>query len=393
MYQTVQEKHESKTKYDNGNDYVLPSRQRRDVINSQPVKQLAAAPLLDGDMRIFYRSNNSSAPQSQYNVVQLVISTAQQDFINRIKTAKDLGNEVTINVPGNSNIVECRITHKNYMAVSATKAMALLQRKIYNLFVASELAKQENQNDKVLVHYFVDYKKASESEHIKYMQEVVYSYGAKGYVTMEDNDGIKTNIVGREDLTGMPLDGAPYPAAHTYTGKDPWIALLKDGDKTNGDNGSKLTAENARFQLLMDDRGTSDDTGFLLSTTNKIICVKARNLTSNFMHVLNLRSDTGASKDELPIHNNEIANAIENSTVWEGEKVMMSNKDFLDELGDMVISKYDNINLSVIEDSKSQREKRILLHDMLTDLFCQKIRISRLVYATDFRFPSLKKFR
>lgn len=363
MYQKEQIKDENETKYEHYTNQDLSSSHMVNIVNNQSVRQFTSTPLLDNDVRVSYNLVDPVVSQLQHDVIQMCGGkgkkgkrdqpgiTPENDFIKRIckidkftvfkdeetkkkdflvvrqdQPEKQLGKYAKLQIvkPPVVNFQIIGVETEGILLGEALKAIAHLHRIIYNQYLLSSLPASKKT---VLVRYYVKIIDEAQAREYLYMQEIAYSSGAAGYVLEEFNGGNLTRVGGsadrepltvikeRKGITGMG-GGKEYQSRHKHTHADSWIELLKNG-KGGGDNGSKLTAENARFQLLMDDEGTSDYTWYMLSKDREIFFVNALELTANFGHVMDSQRGVEESKRTLPIFNREIVDTIK-AGKWEG---------------------------------------------------------------------------
>lgn len=166
------------------------------------------------------------------------------------------------------------------------------------------------------VVYIVDYKSyvqnyEGDGEPYWYTQEVVYSPAAAGYVTRVER--IKTfadpavpplkkasRIETRNQESGLANipDDSTYPAGHIHTDQ-PWLTLAKtfNSDANNGDNASKLTAERARFEPLMqaDIQTLEDSSAFQIGP----FWITAIDMTNNYNSAFKYRRNVRVINDVL----------------------------------------------------------------------------------------------
>lgn len=305
-----------------GASFVRPVRH----IKEQSILQFTNSEHLLDDIRINYNADKTASfkqPVCQLEGDKFLNSFSQGDQeIERIS--------VKITYERAPDYIICEMTEPD-SSFEALKKIARLQRHFYNLY-------KQYPNLNGLKCVCITYKASILNEtkmcYHEYMQQVVYSPQGEGYVVKEVNDGNTTLLDQRVQLTGISEKGKIYKGEHVETEECAWIDLLEQGIG-DGDNGSKLTAENARFQLLMEDHTkTSDSTWYLLSDKDKIIYVNALNLTDNFDTVRQWRRNNSKNPAILPMTNPEVAAAIQEGA-WKDKgrgPVVCSKSEWINQL-------------------------------------------------------------
>jgi len=193
----------------------------------------------------------------------------------------------------------------------AMDSMALLQRYFYNQYILNPFTDDELVT---VINYSVSINRYGDT--FIYEQDLSYSNSAAGYVQREKNHEKISHLESLQVETGLvPAPNSNrYRASHTNTGERVWreIALSNfSNGLTTGDNGSKLTAERARFEPLFKYEGDlSDNTVFEIGglritafsmTKNTNAIHKVRQYSRLYWDAIEKLRNMNGIKDEKPV--------------------------------------------------------------------------------------------